>query len=145
VFTFDRNAQRSDEWHCYLDLRTGEVHQGPAYGREAEEHELSPDAVDEALAEGHLVPVEPLPSSVEYGWMAEFAASVADAQLRELLDVALGGPGAFRRFKDVLAGDPAERERWFAFRDQRVREAMIEWLEDHDIEPTTTPPERRGG
>jgi len=45
--------------------------------------------------------------------------------------------------KDVLAEYPAERERWLRFHDERVRKAMREWLEDHDIEPMTAPPERR--
>ena len=76
--------------------------------------------------------------------MAEFAATVRNRHVRELLDVAFRGRGAFRRFKDVLAGYPAERERWFAFRDQRMHEAMVEWLADHVIEATTGPsnPER---
>lgn len=77
--------------------------------------------------------------------VAEFADSIRDPRLRELLDVALGGRGAFRRFKDVLAGYPRERERRFRFRDARVREAMREWLDDHAIEPTTEPPERLTG
>jgi len=42
----------------------------------------------------------------------------------------------------VLLDAPEERERWFAFRDGRLRDAMREWLEDHDIEPTTAPRER---
>ncbi len=72
--------------------------------------------------------------------------SCRDIMRRETLrngEVALDGRGAFRRFKDVLAEYPAERERWFGFHDERVRKAMREWLEDHDIEPTTAPPERR--
>jgi hypothetical protein len=32
-----------------------------------------------------------------------------------LLDVAIQGKGAFRRFEDVLADHRDERERWFAF------------------------------
>lgn len=68
------------------------------------------------------------------------AESVDDAELRGKLEVALDGRGAFRRFKNVLADHRAERERWFAFHGRRPREAMDEWLTDHDIEPTTTPP-----
>ncbi|MGH9316937.1 MAG: UPF0158 family protein, partial [Thermoanaerobaculia bacterium] len=98
---------------------------------------------DAGLAAGHLIHVEPLGSSVEYGWMAEFAGTVRDARLRDLLEVALDGRGAFRRFKDVLFDRPAERERWFAFRDGRVREAAREWLAEHDVDPTTAPPRRR--
>lgn len=133
------------EWTCYLDLRTGEVQMVPV-GRFGDDDELpSEDEIDAGLEAGHLVYVEPLGSSVEYGWMAEFAATVSDARLRDRLEVALDGPGAFRRFKNVLAGDAAARERWFRFRDERVREAMRGWLEEHDIEATTEPPERPAG
>ena len=45
--------------------------------------------------------------------------------------------------RDVrVAPWPKERERWFAFRDQCLRDAMQEWLTAHEIEPTTTPPGR---
>lgn len=133
---------RSDELEYFLDLRTGEVRQSRlvAVAGDAQDSELSENEADAGLAEGYLVRIEPLESSVEYGWMAEFATSVTDRRLRDRLEVALDGRGAFRRFKEVLAGDPAERERWFRFRDARVREAMCEWLADKGIEPTTEPP-----
>lgn len=73
--------------------------------------------------------------------MAEFAASVAERPRRRLLEVALGGKGAFRRFKDVLSDYPADRKRWFAFHDERLREAAREWLEEHGVEAAT----RRSG
>ncbi|MGH7390869.1 MAG: UPF0158 family protein [Candidatus Rokuibacteriota bacterium] len=132
---------RSDEYDYYLDVRTGKVLTHAMWG-DGEDGDLSEEQVDEGLAEARLVEVERLPSSAEYGWMVEFAASVQNAHLRELLDVALRGRGAFRRFKDVLAEYPAERERWFRFHDERVREAIREWLADHDITPPTEPPER---
>ncbi len=132
---------RSDEYDYYLDVRTGKVLAHAIWG-DGEDGDLSEEQVDEGLAEGRLVEVERLPSSTEYGWMVEFDASVRDPHLRELLDVALRGRGAFRRFKDVLAGYPSERERWFAFHDARVREAMLEWLAEQDIEAATQPPER---
>ena len=137
---------RSDECNYFLDLGDGKVVTYATWGS-GEDGDLSEEEIDEGLAAGRLVKVEPLPSSTEYGWMAEFAASVRNRHVRELLDVALHGRGAFRRFKDVLAGYPAERERWFAFRDERMREAIAEWLADHDIEATTKPraPEQPGG
>lgn len=135
---------RMDDVEPFLDLRTGEVRHCrlDRFGQEPEEGELSEEEADTGLAEGYLIRVEPFPSSREWGWMAEFAASVSDLRLRERLEAALRGRGAFRRFKDVLAVHPRERERWFAFHHARVREAMVEWLEDNDIEPTTEPPER---
>jgi hypothetical protein len=131
-----------DEWACYLDLRTGVVRMVPLTPFGDKDEELSEEEVETGLAEGHLIHIEPLPSSVEYGWMVEFAESVTEPRLRDRLEVALDGRGALRRFKNVLLDHPVERERWFAFRDRRLREAMLEWLADHDIEPTTKPPER---
>ncbi len=135
---------RSDEREYFLDLRSGEVRQSrlSAFADGAEDFDLSEDEADAGLAEGSLLRIERLEASVEYSWMTEFTASVTNTRLRDRLEIALDGRGAFRRFKDVLAEYPAERERWFRFRDDRVRKATREWLEDHDIEPTTAPPVR---
>lgn len=120
----------TDEGGHYLDLTSGQVVSFTGL-----DDELAEGEIDAGLSEGRLIPIEPLPSSVEYGWMSEFADSVADSSLRRLLEVALGGKGAFRRLKDVLGDFPAERKRWFAFRDERVRKAAREWLEENSIEP----------
>ena len=45
------------------------------------------------------------------------------------------GRGAFRHFKDVLLDYPDERERWFKFKNARVRERILEWLESEGVEP----------
>jgi hypothetical protein len=75
--------------------------------------------------------------------MVEFAGKVGNAHLRDLLEVALAGRGAFRRFKDVLLDHPAEGERWYKFRDGQVRAAAREWLAENEIDATTAPPRRR--
>jgi len=136
-----------DDSAPYLDLRTGKVHfvstsSFDDVALDDQEEALSEEAVDVGIAEGWLLPIEPLESHEEYDWIVRFASSVGDPRLRELLEVALDGRGAFRRFKDVLTRWPKERERWFAFRDQCLRDAMQEWLTAHEIEPTTTPPRR---
>lgn len=64
-----------------------------------------------------------------YEQMVDFAASVDDPHLRELLAVALDGRGAFRRFKDVLVRYPDQRERWFEFRDSETRREVDAWLQ----------------
>jgi hypothetical protein len=111
------------EWTCYLDLETGEVRMVPVNRR--------------------LIHVDPLGSEVEYRWMAEFTGTVRDARLRDRLEVALDGRGAFRRFKNVLLDFPGERERWFAFRDERLHTAARDWLGELGIESTTAPPASR--
>jgi len=127
------------EWSFYLDVRTGEVQMVPIDRLGEDDDWPSEEDLDDALAAGHLIPVEPLGSRIEYGWMAEFAETVGDARLRDRLEVALDGRGAFRRFKNVLLDFPAERERWFAFRDERLHAAAREWLAEQGIEPTTQP------
>ncbi len=125
------------EWTCYFDVRTGQVQMVPVDRLGDDEDGPSEDEIDAGLEAGHLIHVEPLGSRVEYAWMAEFVATVADARLRERLEIALDGRGAFRRFKNALLNSPAERERWFAFRDERLRAAAREWLADHHVEPPT--------
>jgi hypothetical protein len=140
---------QTDEWAYYLDVRTGKVRVVSTSSFDMDDDALSDDeeplseeAIDAGLAQGWLLQIEPVESSEEYQWMTEFAASIDDPQLRDLLEVALDGRGAFRRFKDVLASWPQERERWFAFHDERLRDAMQEWLGAHEIESTTAPPRR---
>ncbi|MCI0633274.1 MAG: UPF0158 family protein, partial [Actinobacteria bacterium] len=129
-------------WTYYLDVRSGEVQMVPVDRLGADDDWPSEEELDDGLDAGHLIPVEPLGSSVEYGWMAEFTATVGDARLRDRLEVALDGRGAFRRFKNVLLDAPDERERWFAFRDARLHDAARDWLAEQGIEPTTPPPDR---
>jgi len=68
-----------------------------------------------------------------YEDMVDFIATVKDERLAELLEVAINGKGAFRRFKDVLLNYPEERERWFQFRDDSVQEKALEWLGDIEV------------
>jgi hypothetical protein len=120
---------RTDEGGHHLDLTTGEV-----VAFTGLDDALAEGEIDAGLAEGRLLPIEPLPSSVEYGWMQEFAASVHDAPLRRLLEVALDSKGAFRKLKAVLADHPADRDRRFTFRGDRLGDAARQWLEDNEIE-----------
>ena len=62
--------------------------------------------------------------------MEDFVAAVEDEHLAELLETAINGKGAFHRFKDVLAHYPEERERWFRFKDDKMKERVLEWLND---------------
>ena len=70
----------------------------------------------------------------DYRTMERFIGTVEDAHLRERLWSAIQGRGAFRRFKDLLARHPQEREAWFEFKDARLQRRVANWLERHDIE-----------
>ena len=100
---------------------------------ELESEDPEESAKEQEMVEAIMAPMIPIPqveSHDEYNLMVEFAATVGDRHLRELLEVALDGRGAFRRFKNVLARDPKERESWFAFRDEDLRRQIDAWLEE---------------
>ena len=65
--------------------------------------------------------------------MRDFIATLDNEHLTELLEVAINGKGAFRRFKDVLLSYPEEREQWFEFKGGRMRERALGWLGDIDV------------
>jgi hypothetical protein len=71
--------------------------------------------------------------------MEDFITTVEDEDLRDRLEQAISGRGAFRYFKDVLARHFHERERWHAFKDTRLEQRVLDWLASHDIEPIIEP------
>src|SRR5919202_2779090 len=74
-----------------------------------------------------------------YRDMEDFILTVGDERLRERLSDAIDERGAFGRFKRVLSAYDDERERWFAFKDARLRERIVAWLADERIVPIPRP------
>jgi Uncharacterised protein family (UPF0158) len=68
-----------------------------------------------------------------YRDMAEFVAAVHHRRAADLLDRAISGRGAFRRFKDTLFEFPELRDQWFRFRDARGRRRALRWLADEGL------------
>ncbi|MEZ4408713.1 MAG: UPF0158 family protein [Polyangiales bacterium] len=131
---FENNAP---EVHSYLHLTSGEV-------LRVVDGVADPAMHQRIAADTSYLRVDPVSSREQYRWMERFIATVPDGELRSRLVAAIDGKGAFRRFKDVLMSFPADRERWFQFRTERLRSCMEAWLEAHDIEaearPVWTPP-----
>ncbi|HYU15495.1 MAG TPA: UPF0158 family protein [Candidatus Acidoferrum sp.] len=88
----------------------------------------------------NFVRVEPASSREQYRWMERFVSSVSEPALRERLIISIDGKGAFRRFKDVLLGYPAERERWFTYRADLLHWHIHNWLKEAGVEPAEAPP-----
>jgi hypothetical protein len=81
-----------------------------------------------------FVRVEPVPSREQYRMMERFIATVTNGALKDALQDAIVGKGAFRRFKDALGRTPDERKRWFAFRDALLHLHILDWLKAARIE-----------
>jgi hypothetical protein len=156
----------SPEMRHYLDTGTGEVlmvtddfrqelerlweEAGPKDEledllRKSERPEWQKQAMAEALRVeedyGTRVVIVPEPDAhTDLGDIAAFITTVAEPRLREELQRATRGRGAFRRFREVLGDNFRERERWFQFKRERLRRHMTDWLASLDIEPVWEEP-----
>jgi uncharacterized protein UPF0158 len=122
---FENNAP---EVHSYLHLTTGEV-------LRVVDGVADPQMHVRIASDGTYLRIDPVSSREQYRWMERFIPMVENAELRGSLTQAIDGKGAFRRFKDVLMTFGPERERWFAFRSERLRTFMEAWLTAHAISP----------
>jgi len=124
----------------YVDLETGDIVERMEFddffsGEDGEEDELEDTVsgmIDENLA--RFAYIDPLPSYKSYKHMEAFIPTVRDPHLKELLAVAIDGKGAFRRFKDVLLGYPEEEDRWFEFKNAKMLDAAMEFLDSIGVE-----------
>lgn len=116
----------------YLDLETGEV----IYVSEFMDEDLTGE-LEERIEEGYGERIISIPcESSEEGYrdMEDFIVTVEDERVREKLIVAVNGRGAFKRFKDVLLDYSESRGRWFRFKEGRVLDRVMEWLESEGID-----------
>jgi hypothetical protein len=126
---FENNAP---EVHSYLHFDTGEVIR-------IVDGVADPAMHTRIMNDTRYLRIDPVSSREQYRWMERFIATVEDEELRRRLNVAIDGKGAFRRFKDALMSHPVDRERWFAFRSERLRACMEAWLLAHGIEAVERP------
>jgi len=91
------------------------------------------DEVEEGFGDRYIS-IPQVDSNEAYSDMEEFIVTVTNERLQARLWQAIDGRRPFRRFKDVLADYPNEREQWFRFEDDRIRQRVLEWLEDEGIE-----------
>jgi hypothetical protein len=120
---FENNAP---EVHSYLNLETGDVIR-------IVDGIAEPATHARIASDSGYMRIDPVSSREQYRWMERFIATVEEPELRQKLVSAIDGKGAFRRFKDVLMGYPIDRERWFAFRSERLRIAIEAWLDAHAL------------
>ncbi len=123
----DALEDNSGEMSWWLEPTSGELHllsdglwDGEDVGRDFE----PPDG---------LRRVEPVGSREAYRDLEDFTGRVRDPKARELLERAIAGRGAFRRFKDTLADFRELRAAWFKFHDARTECRAIEWLRDEGL------------
>lgn len=113
-----------------LDLRTGEVWPQAVVDDFDDDEEEHDDADD-----SRWLWVDPQGSRAGHRDMELFIGTVEDPALADRLTIAVAGRGAFRRFKDVLAADPAAADRWYSLSEDRLRGRARSWLAAQGYSP----------
>jgi hypothetical protein len=75
-----------------------------------------------------------LSSRLGFKDMEDFVETVRDQRWRARLMMALSESSPFRKFKEALAANQPERQRWFKFKDDRMHLRVVSWLEEVGIE-----------
>lgn len=112
-----------------LDTATSEV--VPLF-EDADDYEELCEQIDAEPERYHQI--EPLDSHESFRIMEDFAATLPESTIKHALCEALARNKPFRRFKDVLHGDLALRDRWFAFREDAIAELASEALAANGID-----------
>ncbi len=111
----------------YVDLHTGDVYDDTdpmTFGEDA--------AIDVEEDPDRWLRFECAGSRAGWQDMADFARRQRDTGLRERLERAIDGAGAFRRFRD-LVHDEDLAEQWYAFSTDRQLGRAREFLAEHGI------------
>jgi hypothetical protein len=117
----------------YLDLLSGKLLLIPEEDADPELEALLRDDPERFL------PVEPLQPSDGLALMHEFLSEVIHPHAYGELHQALESRRPARTFNHVLMQYPALLQAWQAFETERLRELAQDWLEEHELEPSTSP------
>ena len=118
-----------DEIEHFLNVETGDTVILTSFGASDEDEELR-EEIDEGFGEIYFR-VPSLESSEGFAIMEDFTRTVVNERLQDKLwDALSGGKGVFRRFKDTLAYDGVERDRYYKFLEEQHLKRVLEWFED---------------
>ena len=90
----------------------------------------------EDISEGFVEDYIPLPEQYdinEYRIMEEFIYELPEGKNRDVLERAIQGRGAFRRFKDKLYDLNLEQQ-WYSYKDSAYESIARQWCERHKID-----------
>jgi hypothetical protein len=125
----DVNSMSDDEQRAAFLAALEEY--GPINVEEEELEEA--DAVERGLGT-RFVGLPEADTQASYRDMEAFVETATTPRLQQRLERAIRGRGAFGRFREELSDVPGEEERWYAFKQERLRDRIRAWLEAERIE-----------
>ena len=124
--------QPEGESENFLDTRTGRVIK-INYARKWDEEMVATRLLIDSDRGGRYVAIPRPESRVIVRDMADFAKTVQDARVRKALERALIGHRRLHNFIVALGHYTPERMRWHAFKDARMHERVLKWMESVGI------------
>ena len=105
----------------YLDTETGEIEM------DTEDDKFSPLGDEDELLydDERYIRVPHADPHEGYEDMEAFIETIEELRIRDMLEVAIQGSGAFGRFKSALYRYPTEQKRWFAFKNKRLNRRVL--------------------
>lgn len=132
----------SDGWYAYIHRRTGAVVAFNEDQRVVAESGKDPGPavwmadslpeIREALASEEFIQLPDRYDFNEFAVMQDFCRHALEPRLQQQTLEAAHGRGAFRRFKDLMI-DAGQMDHWNRFRDQALREMIVDFLQEHGI------------
>ena len=132
----------SDDWVSYLDPDSGEIITVTEEERRLAEDESLDDVpewqrevlpkIRAVLESGRFLELPDRFDINEWSIMEGFARGQDNDRIRQELQDAIHGAGAFRMFRSLIRRLGIEQN-WYQFREERLAEIAREWLEAHKV------------
>lgn len=129
--------QPKDKSENFLDTQTGQIIK-INYARMWNEEAVAMRLLINSDLDGRYVAIPQIEERVMVRDMADFSKTVQDARVRRALELALIGHRRDHNFIVVLNHYTPERMRWYAFKDVRLRERVLKWMESVGLAPLET-------
>lgn len=131
ALAFEQTEGKSEH---LLDTETGRIVK-LNYSRVWDEGLTSTRLLLDADREGRYVAIPRLETRVLVQDMADFANTVRDLRVRKALKNSLVRHRRSHDFIVVLNHYTPEKIRWYAFKDARMRERVLEWMKSIGVSP----------
>lgn len=117
--------------NCYYNKKTGEIIEifEDSFGDEANIKKR--EKLEENWNDYFSVPGQY--ERNDYNIMRNFVETVVDEEMRQKLEFAISGRGAFRVFKAMIF-EFGIRKDWFEFQTQAYKDIAINWCKENNIE-----------
>lgn len=141
----DAQAFQTEEIYSYLEKNSGVVWDIPADVFHAVEEE-DMDSIGSYYEDSDLeiskkiidspddfIDLSGMLDMDDYSMMQDFCHSIEDDKIRDITLWAIRGPGAFRRFKELIRNYDLI-DKWYHYRDDRMKKEVLMWFENEEIE-----------